>query len=160
MHRSIRIEEGIVKDSWFLPYDKQKSDAGAAYVPNEAHNLCLITETLGKEKQSFLYPKAVFSSSIRLRNCKEYVKDDTSTIFEHDETEEDKLAREYNRTLVTPVGDYLDTVKNEEELVLVLADAMECHNAILTKCRLLHRDISVNNILAVREFESRSVRRP
>ncbi|KAJ2547470.1 hypothetical protein EV175_005211, partial [Coemansia sp. RSA 1933] len=53
-----RIEEGIVKDSWFLPRDKQKSDASAAYVPNEAHNLRLITETLGKEKQSFLYPKA------------------------------------------------------------------------------------------------------
>ncbi|KAJ2541905.1 hypothetical protein EV175_006103, partial [Coemansia sp. RSA 1933] len=45
-------------------------------------------------------------------------------------------------------------------LVLVLADAMECHNAILTKCWLLHREISVNNILVVREFESRSVRRP
>ncbi|KAJ2559303.1 hypothetical protein EV175_000413 [Coemansia sp. RSA 1933] len=155
-----RIEEGIVKDSWSLPRDKQKSGADAAYVPDEAYNLRLIAATLGKEKQSFLYPKAVFSGSVMFRNGKECVKDDTSKIFEHDETEEEKLTREHSRIFVTPVGDYLDTVENEEELVLVLADAMECHNAILTKCRLLHRDISVNNILVVRKFEGKSVRRP
>ncbi|KAJ2530583.1 hypothetical protein EV175_007287, partial [Coemansia sp. RSA 1933] len=97
---------------------------------------------------------------IRLWNGKEYVKDDTSTIFEHNETEEEKLTREHNHIFVTPVGDYLDTVNNEEELVLVLAGAIECHNAILTKCRLLHRDISVNNILVVRKFEGKSVHRP
>ncbi|KAJ2656561.1 hypothetical protein IWW48_004979 [Coemansia sp. RSA 1200] len=61
---------------------------------------------------------------------------------------------------MSPVGHYLSTVHNEEELVLTVADAMKCHNTILTKCRLLHRDISVNNILVVREFEGRSVRRP
>ncbi|KAJ2557281.1 hypothetical protein EV175_001446, partial [Coemansia sp. RSA 1933] len=124
-----------------------------------AHNLRLIAATLGKEKQSFLYPIAIFSGNVKFWNGKEYIKDDTSKIFEHNEDEE-KLAREHNRILVTPVGDYLDTVEKEEELVLVLADAMECHNAILTKCRLLHRDISVNNILVVRKFEGKSVRRP
>ncbi|KAJ2553599.1 hypothetical protein EV175_002883, partial [Coemansia sp. RSA 1933] len=155
-----RIEEGIVEDSWSLPRDKQKSGAAAAYVPDEAYNLRLIAETLGKENQRFLYPIASFSGKVKFWNGKEYIKDDTPKTFEHDEDEEEKLSREHNRIFMTPVGDYLDTVENEEGLVLVLADAMKCHNAILTNCRLLHRDISVNNILVVREFEGRSVRQP
>ncbi|KAJ2557307.1 hypothetical protein EV175_001427 [Coemansia sp. RSA 1933] len=61
---------------------------------------------------------------------------------------------------MSPVGHYLGTVKNEEELVLVLADAMVFHSDILKYCKVLHRDISVNNILVVRDFEGQSASQP
>ncbi|KAJ2497747.1 hypothetical protein GGI11_008101 [Coemansia sp. RSA 2049] len=105
----------------------------------------------------FLYPKAESSGDVILSGG---IADNTHAIFSFDKDEDRKLFRVHRRIVMSPVGHYLSTVQNEEELVLAVADAMECHNTILTKCRLLHRDISVNNILVVREFEGRSVRRP
>ncbi|KAJ1812434.1 hypothetical protein LPJ60_006555, partial [Coemansia sp. RSA 2675] len=35
--------------------------------------------------------------------------------------------------------------------VTVICDAMECHRAIVERCQILHRDLSDNNILVVRE---------
>ncbi|KAJ2400106.1 hypothetical protein GGI23_002245 [Coemansia sp. RSA 2559] len=55
---------------------------------------------------------------------------------------------------MAPVGHHIHSVENEAELVLILADAMKCHNTILTKCELLHRDILINNILVIRNKES------
>ncbi|KAJ2486270.1 hypothetical protein IWW37_005675 [Coemansia sp. RSA 2050] len=43
------------------------------------------------------------------------------------------------------------TAETVKEFVTVICDAMECHNAIVKRCQILHRDISDNNILVVRE---------
>ncbi|PIA13106.1 hypothetical protein COEREDRAFT_11763 [Coemansia reversa NRRL 1564] len=53
--------------------------------------------------------------------------------------------------VMSPVGRSLKTVNSEEDLVIVLAEAMHCHNTILNDCSVLHCDISMNNILVVRE---------
>ncbi|KAJ1720463.1 hypothetical protein LPJ53_004914, partial [Coemansia erecta] len=45
----------------------------------------------------------------------------------------------------------IKTVKNEEELIIVLAEAMRCHSSLVNDCGILHRDISTNNILVVRD---------
>ncbi|KAJ2620575.1 hypothetical protein GGI26_004864 [Coemansia sp. RSA 1358] len=55
------------------------------------------------------------------------------------------------RYAMSPVGEPLETVRSVRELLIVLRDAMECHFAIFTKCGILHRDISNNNILVVRD---------
>ncbi|PIA16833.1 hypothetical protein COEREDRAFT_7983 [Coemansia reversa NRRL 1564] len=54
---------------------------------------------------------------------------------------------------MSPVGRSIKSVRNEEELVIVLAEAMRCHSSILNRCGVLHRDISTNNILVVRESQ-------
>ncbi|KAJ2504792.1 hypothetical protein H4217_009348, partial [Coemansia sp. RSA 1939] len=157
-------------DSWSLPRDLSANRASnldsldeveqsyiAADAPDEARNLRLISEKLAGMELDFLYPKAESSGDVILSGG---IADNTHAIFSFDKDEDRKLFRVHRRIVMSPVGHYLSTVQNEEELVLAVADAMECHNTILTKCRLLHRDISVNNILVVREFEGRSVRRP
>ncbi|KAJ2560369.1 hypothetical protein IW140_006664, partial [Coemansia sp. RSA 1813] len=45
------------------------------------------------------------------------------------------------------VGKPLKELENVFELICVMADAMECHWEIYQRCKILHRDISTNNIL-------------
>ncbi|KAJ2524967.1 hypothetical protein GGI11_000418 [Coemansia sp. RSA 2049] len=58
--------------------------------------------------------------------------------------------RAHRRIVMSPVGHSVKTVRNEKELIVVLAEAMRCHSSILGRCGILHRDISTNNILVVR----------
>ncbi|KAJ2888086.1 hypothetical protein FB639_000877, partial [Coemansia asiatica] len=55
--------------------------------------------------------------------------------------------RVHKRIAMTPIGKNLREVKCVDELIIAAADAMEVHTAISKKCRILHRDISSNNIL-------------
>ncbi|KAJ1661747.1 hypothetical protein EV178_006433 [Coemansia sp. RSA 1646] len=45
------------------------------------------------------------------------------------------------------VGKPLKELENVFEVICVMADAMECHWEIYQRCKILHRDISTNNIL-------------
>ncbi|KAJ2778862.1 hypothetical protein H4R18_004349 [Coemansia javaensis] len=65
--------------------------------------------------------------------------------------------RVHRRLAMSPVGEPLDRLTSAYELIVVMADAMRTHAAILDRCGILHRDISYNNILAVRT-EGRCVR--
>ncbi|KAJ2078150.1 hypothetical protein H4R24_004676 [Coemansia sp. RSA 988] len=62
--------------------------------------------------------------------------------------------RVHKRVAVSPVGRPLNKLKSAYELVIVIADAMHCHSEITTKCKILHRDISWNNVLFRREAGS------
>ncbi|ORX71442.1 hypothetical protein DL89DRAFT_313708 [Linderina pennispora] len=59
--------------------------------------------------------------------------------------------RVHKRLVMSPVGEPLETVESVHELIVVLGDAMRCHTEVLRRCNILHRDISNNNILVVRE---------
>ncbi|KAJ2359032.1 hypothetical protein IWW50_000126 [Coemansia erecta] len=60
------------------------------------------------------------------------------------------LRRLHRRMVSGPVGAPLQTLKTEHDVVAVLADAMHSHGEILRHAHVLHRDISLNNIMAVR----------
>ncbi|KAJ2654620.1 hypothetical protein IW148_006318 [Coemansia sp. RSA 1199] len=62
-----------------------------------------------------------------------------------------QLLRAHRRIVTSPVGHSIKTVQNEAELIIVLAEAMQCYSSVLSKCGILHRDISTNNILVVRD---------
>ncbi|KAJ2807016.1 hypothetical protein H4R20_001456 [Coemansia guatemalensis] len=53
------------------------------------------------------------------------------------------------RYAMTPIGRRLQSIETVPELLIVLHDVMRCHTAINDICGILHRDISVNNIMAV-----------
>ncbi|KAJ1957623.1 hypothetical protein EC988_000738 [Linderina pennispora] len=59
--------------------------------------------------------------------------------------------RAHKRLAMSPVGESLSTVESVHEFIAVLGDAMRCHSEVLNRCNILHRDISSNNILVVRE---------
>ncbi|ORX70242.1 hypothetical protein DL89DRAFT_154507 [Linderina pennispora] len=59
--------------------------------------------------------------------------------------------RAHKRLAMSPIGDSLDTVESVDEFIVVLGDAMRCHSEVVSRCSILHRDISSNNILVVRE---------
>ncbi|KAJ2393797.1 hypothetical protein GGI23_004954 [Coemansia sp. RSA 2559] len=150
-------EEVVIKDSWSLPRDR-KNEITAVDAPDETQNLILIREKLENETIDFVYPRVVCGGSVKLRVGNNYVTDDTANVYEYDGSEKQELFRVHRRIVMAPVGRHIHSVENEAELVLVLADAMKCHNTILTKCELLHRDISINNILVIHDGES--TRRP
>ncbi|KAJ1662821.1 hypothetical protein EV178_005518, partial [Coemansia sp. RSA 1646] len=51
------------------------------------------------------------------------------------------------RVAMTPTDQDICRCKSVDELIIVAADVMEAHSAILKRCNILHRDISINNIL-------------
>ncbi|ORX66520.1 hypothetical protein DL89DRAFT_64546 [Linderina pennispora] len=59
--------------------------------------------------------------------------------------------RAHKRLAMSPIGEPLETVESVHELIVVLGDALRCHSEVLRRCNILHRDISNNNILVVRE---------
>ncbi|KAI9502041.1 hypothetical protein BX070DRAFT_193924, partial [Coemansia spiralis] len=60
------------------------------------------------------------------------------------------LRRLHRRMVTGPIGIPIQTLGTEQEVVTVLADAMQSHADILKLANVLHRDISLNNIMAVR----------
>ncbi|KAJ2660887.1 hypothetical protein IWW48_002743 [Coemansia sp. RSA 1200] len=143
-------EDVVIKNSWSLPRDLKKSGKQGSVVPDESHNLRLITEKFSDKDVGFSYPQAISSGSVKFKDGSKYITDDTSAIYGYDDGEKEHMYRVHRRIVITPVEHFVKSVRNEAELVFVLADAMECHNAILTECGLLHRDISVNNIIIIR----------
>ncbi|KAJ2535988.1 hypothetical protein EV175_006852, partial [Coemansia sp. RSA 1933] len=118
--------------------------------------LCHIAMVLDSLDQDHIFPWVVSGGEVRFLKDGEYVADDTTQIYEYDEGDMQQAFRVYRYLCTTLVRHPLNTVKNEEELVLMLADAIEFHNAIFEQCNVLHRDISVNNILVVHDFEGKS----
>ncbi|KAJ2104197.1 hypothetical protein GGI09_000244 [Coemansia sp. S100] len=80
------------------------------------------------------YSKIMVGGRMRFKRGGETIDDTTSTM----------------RIVMESIGKPLRTVKTAKEFVTVICDAMLCHYAIVDKCKILHRDISDNNILVVR----------
>ncbi|KAJ2844639.1 hypothetical protein J3B02_004909 [Coemansia erecta] len=58
--------------------------------------------------------------------------------------------RVHKRIATSPIGEPLRRLGSIQELIIVVADAMRAHCAILEHCRILHRDISNNNVMFYR----------
>ncbi|KAJ2804797.1 hypothetical protein H4R20_002361 [Coemansia guatemalensis] len=68
-----------------------------------------------------------------------------------DELSQPSPVRVHKRVATSPVGRPLNKLKSVYELIIVMADAMRCHGTIVDECGILHRDISMNNVLFTEE---------
>ncbi|KAJ2869977.1 hypothetical protein GGH93_005922 [Coemansia aciculifera] len=116
---------------------------------DEVKTLKKIRETFhDNNPDDILYPKIVVGGRVKFKRGGQFVKDNTSTIYEGVSKEllaivsSDSLFRAHRRIVMESIGEPLRTVKTAKEFVAVICDAMQCHYAILDKCKILHRDIS------------------
>ncbi|KAJ2551409.1 hypothetical protein EV175_003701 [Coemansia sp. RSA 1933] len=59
--------------------------------------------------------------------------------------------RVFKRIYMNGIGAPIKYAQSVQELIIVAADVMRCHWQIIEKCRILHRDISLSNMLVRRD---------
>ncbi|KAJ2808990.1 hypothetical protein H4R20_000458 [Coemansia guatemalensis] len=170
------IGEVVIKDSWNVTRLPLLEDDRS-----EIRLMRTITEKLESESVNvdFLYPKMLVGGHVRVkingipridstdlilkllgidhddRNWRgDYMCSDFHYSYTSSNTTYDLRQlplRAHRRMVLTPVAEHICTLKDEKEAVVVFADAMRCHSAIYKHCNIIHRYISMNNIMVVRD---------
>ncbi|KAJ2882748.1 hypothetical protein IWW38_005620, partial [Coemansia aciculifera] len=143
----------VIKDAWaFAKPTAQEDDR------DEVKSLRSIRDAFeGGDFGDLVYPEIEVGGRVRFKMGDETVQDTTSTLYKNCSPDlkkvldDNNLFRAHRRIAMSSMGERLGTVRDVKEFVTVLYDAMRCHHAIVEHCRILHRDISDNNILVVRK---------
>ncbi|KAJ2833398.1 hypothetical protein GGI24_000867 [Coemansia furcata] len=155
-----QIQEGesieatvIIKDSFAIAKPQAHEDGR-----DEVRTLKKIRDTFeGNSPGDIIYPKIVVGGRVRFEKGDRIIEDTTVTMYESvddrllDMVTGGPLFRAHRRIVLESIGESLRTAKTVKEFVTVICDAMQCHYEIVDKCKILHRDISDNNILIVRK---------
>ncbi|KAJ2657007.1 hypothetical protein IWW48_004721 [Coemansia sp. RSA 1200] len=144
----------VIKDAWAYSKEDLKDDTR-----DEVGFLQTISKELSKHTSDVVYPELLGGGRVSLEysDTGTTVGDTTASILGdlyNSESTDGKVPisfREHKRLVMSPVGEPLKTAKSFDELMAVLADAMLCHDAVWRHCGILHRDISDNNTLVVRQ---------
>ncbi|KAJ2085078.1 hypothetical protein IW138_006495 [Coemansia sp. RSA 986] len=138
--------EVLVKRAWAT--DSQESDDKSR---DEVSMLREINNTLkGNKDLEGKYPTLLAGGVVKITDENGEVFDDTvDTAFAglRTETLKELGSRVQKSMAMTPIGQDIRRCKSADELIIAAADVMEVHTAILKQCKILHRDISINNIL-------------
>ncbi|KAJ2774362.1 hypothetical protein IWQ56_000610 [Coemansia nantahalensis] len=137
-------EKVLIKDYW--PHIAEDAAGGQ---PNEItflreirDKLCDVPGLAGK------YPVLETGGVVKVKGEDADMVDDTTTAAMSDlELAKPVLLRKHVRIAMRPIGVSLNMVDSPDELIIAVCDAMEAHTEIVRRCGILHRDISVNNIL-------------
>ncbi|KAJ2036370.1 hypothetical protein H4S03_003693, partial [Coemansia sp. S3946] len=142
----------VIKDAFALAKRNASEDDR-----DEVKTLKKIRDTFKRKKPNgILYPKIVVGGRVSFNRGGQPVEDTTSAIYAgaNDEllaiVSSDSLFRAHRRIVMKTIGEPLRTVRAVKEFVAVIYDAMKCHYTVVKLCKILHRDISDNNILVVR----------
>ncbi|ORX70612.1 hypothetical protein DL89DRAFT_266804 [Linderina pennispora] len=149
----------VLKDSWQLA----PSGAADRRPPDEIDVLRTIRIKLEAAQSDVTYPRLVCGGTVHIATVDDSDMTDTSalilgpfaqysrwTVPHGHHGDRRQFHREHRRMVTTPIGLPIARLDKEHEVVAVLADAMRAHTEISRRCGILHRDISLNNILAVR----------
>ncbi|KAJ2608036.1 hypothetical protein H4S08_004608, partial [Coemansia sp. RSA 1365] len=134
--------------------------------------MCTIAAKLEGKEHDLMYPKLLIGGHVQLKRRRKLVTDTTTAIMrltttiaaDSDKSKDNVSSKKHlddlvfcahHRIVMEPRGYHIKSVQNDAELVIVLADAMRCHSAILDHCNILHRDLSTNNILVVHSIDEK-----
>ncbi|KAJ2561470.1 hypothetical protein IW140_006568 [Coemansia sp. RSA 1813] len=140
------VREVLVKRAWAIA--SQKSDDKSR---DEVSMLREINNALkGNKDLEGKYPTLLAGGVVKITDENGEVFNDTvDTAFAELRTEtlKDLGFRVQKSMAMTPIGQDIRRCKSADELIIAAADVMEVHSAIRKQCNILHRDISINNIL-------------
>ncbi|KAJ2826521.1 hypothetical protein FBU31_003422 [Coemansia sp. 'formosensis'] len=143
----------IIKDAFASAKPQAREDDH-----DEVKHLKKIRDTFADNNpDDILYPKIVVGGRVRFKKGGQIIEDTTSTMYEgvddslFDMVTGGSLFRAHRRIVLEPIGEPLCTVQTAKEFIAVICDVMLCHYEIVDKCKILHQDISDNNILVVRK---------
>ncbi|KAJ1975385.1 hypothetical protein H4R34_004351 [Dimargaris verticillata] len=145
----------FIKDAWPVAFPDSTDDNPR----NEIVLLRRIHGWLSVLDPGVPYPKLKMGGTVRQRNHGQW-EEDTATVAYgsieaalplRDLESPTRVHRVHWRMVMTPIADRLNTLNNFYELIVVLADAMACHEELYWGYRIFHRDISTSNVMVVRE---------
>ncbi|KIM40753.1 hypothetical protein M413DRAFT_446141 [Hebeloma cylindrosporum] len=133
----------FVKDYWQVRADGMMKESDV-YAILEKHNVPNIAPFgNGNDVLCEVYSQRLKRPVLKPVNSRHERSSFGDKIQEHKELERWRLFRMSLRV----IGDGLATFTSSKELVTAIADAMEAHDTAYFDARILHRDISVGNIL-------------
>ncbi|KAJ2865902.1 hypothetical protein GGH94_001899 [Coemansia aciculifera] len=141
----------VIKDAWAFSERSISKD-----VRDEVKMLNKIRATLDdhiKPEDDIIYPKIVAGGRVWFVHGRSRIEDSTDTLYQEVKFADKDTPhfRVHRRIVMSQIGQRLHTLESVDEFITVVCDVMRCHNAIFKYCQILHRDISDNNILVVRQ---------
>ncbi|KAJ2807796.1 hypothetical protein H4R20_001131 [Coemansia guatemalensis] len=145
---SPRVDRVLIKDAW--------AHVAKDSIRDEVAYLYEIRQKLGEDKElEGTYPYLEAGAVVQIcGTSNRHAEDTTQHIMQGGNGNIPKVHREHRRLVMSPIGEPLQSVSSVDELIVVAYDAMAAHTAILKRCSILHRDISINNILVRRNSSS------
>ncbi|KAJ2877726.1 hypothetical protein FB639_003639 [Coemansia asiatica] len=173
--RELEIDDYTVfiKDAWPEADDDSDKD-----MRDEIKHSIKIKRKLGKSRQDLdgMYPvieaggrihiakharsseiaedttRAILGNSILLQSKAAELRE-TEADRESADTEPAVHVRVHKRIATTPIGLPISKANSVYDMLVIFADVMRCHYAIYKECKILHRDISIGNIMFRRTDE-------
>ncbi|KAJ1970212.1 hypothetical protein H4R35_005957 [Dimargaris xerosporica] len=144
----------FIKDAWPVASVSAADDD----LRNEIVLLRHIHQVFSGNDPGVPYPRLEMGGTVWQCNHGQWEQDDDTTAYGNFEAalppqgpeSAAPIHRVHRRMVMTPIAEPLSTLKNFNELIVVLADAMVCHGKLYKECNIFHRDISTNNIMVVR----------
>ncbi|KAJ2075550.1 hypothetical protein IW146_001416 [Coemansia sp. RSA 922] len=141
----------VIKDAWAFAKRSISKD-----VRDETKMLKKIRATLGqhiKPEDDIIYPEIVVGGRVSFMSGRKRIEDNTKAMYQGSDLADrdpDRF-RVHRRIVMSQIGKRLHTLESVDEFLTVVCDVMRCHNAIFEHCQILHRDISDNNILVIKQ---------
>ncbi|KAJ2813150.1 hypothetical protein H4S07_000897 [Coemansia furcata] len=143
----------VIKDAWAFAERLAHED-----VRNEIKLLNKIKTTLSERitpEDDIIYPEIVVGGQVLFTRNGGKTHDNTDSMYRGVEFASDMKPhfRVHRRIVMAQIGKRLHTLNSVDEFITVVGDVMRCHNAIFQHCKILHRDISDNNVLVFRQAD-------
>ncbi|KAJ1812287.1 hypothetical protein LPJ56_005551, partial [Coemansia sp. RSA 2599] len=134
----------LVKDAW--PHAETRDENDQRRERDEIGMLRTINETLGDDPDlEGKYPQLISAGVVRqlCGDDRQPMRDTTEHIYAmlDQEVTRDVPRRIHKRIAMRPLGLPIRNVRSVDELIVVAADIMKAHLAILRRCDILHRDL-------------------
>ncbi|KAJ2547818.1 hypothetical protein EV175_005068, partial [Coemansia sp. RSA 1933] len=139
----------VVKESWAYSTRAEDGSDKAEDTRNEALIMQKIARALeGNADLDGKYAKFIHGGTVWFDKDGFTEENNTDTAFRVlFSPEEQPEFRIYQHLAMTPCCRPLQNLANVNQLIIAVADVMEAHTAIFRECSILHRDISLNNMM-------------